>query len=63
MRYLIDTNLLINLVEDDFISNDVSNIVDDYENSIDISFERKAKIPLPENRYKIKKSAQSFFYL
>jgi PIN domain nuclease of toxin-antitoxin system len=37
MRYLIDTNVLVNLVEDGFISTDVSYILDDYANTIFIS--------------------------
>jgi len=39
MRYLIDTNVFANLVVDNFISNDVRAILDDYENQIYISSE------------------------
>ena len=39
MRCLIDTNILINLVEHDFISNDVRAILDDCENQIYVSSE------------------------
>ena len=39
MRCLIDTNILINLVEHDFISNDVRAILDDYDNQIYVSSE------------------------
>jgi len=39
MRYLIDTNILISIVEDDSISNDVRAILDDYESIIFISSE------------------------
>jgi len=39
MRYLIDTNVFINIVEDDSISNDVRAILDDYENQFYISSE------------------------
>ena len=39
MRYLIDTNVLINIVVDDYISNDVRAIFDDYENQIYVSSE------------------------
>ena len=39
MRYLIDTNVFINIIEDDYISDDVRNILTDYENIIYISSE------------------------
>jgi len=39
MRYLIDTNVLANLVVDNFISTDVRAILDDYENQFYISSE------------------------
>jgi len=39
MRYLIDTNILINLIENNYISNNVKNILRDYENIIYISSE------------------------
>jgi PIN domain nuclease of toxin-antitoxin system len=39
MRYLIDTNVLINIAEDDYISDDVWAILDDYENQIYVSSE------------------------
>jgi len=39
MRYLIDTNVFINIIEDDYISKDVRNILTDYENRIYISSE------------------------
>ena len=39
MRYLIDTNVLANLVVEDYISNDVDTILDDYENQIFVSSE------------------------
>jgi PIN domain nuclease of toxin-antitoxin system len=39
MRYLIDTNVFINFVEDDYISHDVRNILEDYENTIYVSSE------------------------
>ena len=34
MRYLIDTNLLIDIIVEDNISADVDNILDNYENTI-----------------------------
>ena len=39
MRYFIDTNVLVNLIEDDYISNEVDAIIDDCENIIYISSE------------------------
>jgi PIN domain nuclease of toxin-antitoxin system len=39
MRYLIDTNVLANIVEDKYISNDVRAIIGDYDNQIFISSE------------------------
>ena len=39
MRYLIDTNVLINIIEYDYISDEVQNILSDYENQICISSE------------------------
>jgi len=39
MRYLIDTNVFINIVEDDYVAHDVWNIVDNYENIIYVSSE------------------------
>ena len=39
MRYLIDTNILINIVVDDYISNNVWAILDDYEKQIYVSSE------------------------
>jgi PIN domain nuclease of toxin-antitoxin system len=39
MRYLIDTNVFINIVEDDYISHNVQEILEDYENTIYISSE------------------------
>jgi PIN domain nuclease of toxin-antitoxin system len=39
MRYFIDTNVLINIVEDDYIPNDVKAILGDYENQIFVSSE------------------------
>jgi PIN domain nuclease of toxin-antitoxin system len=39
MRYLIDTNVFINFVEEDFSSEYVNTILDDYENIIYVSSE------------------------
>ena len=39
MRYLIDTNVLINIIEYDYISDDVQSILSDYDNQICISSE------------------------
>ena len=39
MRYLIDTNVFINFVEEDFSSEYVNEIFDDYENIIYVSSE------------------------
>jgi len=39
MRYLIDTNVLANIVTDGYISDDVQAIFDDYENQIYVSSE------------------------
>ena len=39
MRYYIDTNILINLIEDNYISKKVDNLIDNYENLIYISSE------------------------
>jgi PIN domain nuclease of toxin-antitoxin system len=39
MRYLIDTNILINIIEDDYISDNVDAIIDNSENTIYISSE------------------------
>jgi len=39
MRYFIDTNVLINIIETDYISNDVQSIILDYENVIYVSSE------------------------
>ena len=39
MRYLIDTNVLVNIIENDYISNDVYTILYDYDNQIYISSE------------------------
>jgi len=39
MRYLIDTNVFINIVVEDFLSADVRAILDDYENMIYVSSE------------------------
>ena len=59
MRYLIDTNVFINIVEDDYISKDVRNILTDYENIIYISSEsikefihllQNEKIKLPKGK-------------
>ena len=39
MRHLIDTNVLVNIVENDFISDDVYAILYDYSNQVYISSE------------------------
>ena len=39
MRYLIDTNVLINIIEYDYISDDVQSILSDYDSQIYISSE------------------------
>ena len=39
MRYFIDTNVLINIIETDYISEDVLAIIYDYENIIYVSSE------------------------
>ena len=61
MRYLIDTNVFVNIVEDDYISNYVSAILDDYENIIYISSESiKEYIHLVQNKKVVpKKSIRS----
>jgi len=57
MRYLIDTNVFINIVVEDFLSADVRAILDDYENIIYVSSEsvkefvhlvQNEKIKLPQ---------------
>ena len=59
MRYLIDTNVLINIIEHDYIANDVRSILSDYDNQICISSEsirefinlvQIGKIQPPQNR-------------
>ena len=61
MRYLIDTNVFVNMVIDDYISNDVMSILDDYENIIYISSECiKEYIHLVQNKKVVpKKSVRS----
>jgi PIN domain nuclease of toxin-antitoxin system len=39
MRYLIDTNVLANFALEDYISNDIEIILDDYDNQIYVSSE------------------------
>ena len=39
MRYIIDTNVFINFVLEDYVSNDVLAILDNYENNIYVSSE------------------------
>jgi PIN domain nuclease of toxin-antitoxin system len=39
MRYLIDTNVFVNIVVDKYISNDVRALIGDYENQIYVSSE------------------------
>ena len=39
MRYLIDTNVLINIIESDYLSNNVRAIINDCENLIYVSSE------------------------
>ena len=39
MRYIIDTNVFINIVEQDYLSDSVRAIIDDYENQIYVSSE------------------------
>ena len=56
MRYIIDTNVFINFVLDDYISNNVQTILSNYENIIFISSESvKEFIHLVQNE-KIKPS-------
>jgi len=51
MRYLIDTNVFINFVEEDFPSDYVNEIIDDYENIIYVSSESiKEFIHLVQNK-------------
>jgi len=61
MRYLIDTNILVNLVEDDFISDDVSCILDDYANTIFISSVsiREFIVLVESNKVKPKKGMEN----
>ena len=61
MRYLIDTNVFINIVEDDFISNDVQAILFDYENQIYVSSESIKEFVhlLQTERIVLKKSLRS----
>jgi len=61
MRYLIDTNVFINIVEDDFISNDVRAILFDYENHIYVSSESIKEFVhlLQTERIVLKKSLRS----
>jgi len=62
MRYLIDTNVLINIIEYDYISHDVRSILTDYDNQIYISSEsirefinlvQSGKIKPPKDRVQI----------
>ena len=62
MRCLIDTNVLINIIEYDYISDNIKNILSDYENQIYISSEsikefihlvQTKKISPPKNRVRI----------
>lgn len=62
MRYLIDTNVLINIIEYDYISDNVREILSDYENQIHISSEsirefihlvQSGKIKPPKDRVQI----------
>ena len=39
MRYLLDTNVLIDLVEDDYVATDIWELITDYENIIYVSSE------------------------
>jgi len=39
MRYLLDTNIFIDYVADDYISTDILNLIDSYENQIYVSSE------------------------
>ena len=39
MRYLLDTNILIDYVTEDYISNDIQELITDYENLIYVSSE------------------------
>ena len=39
MRYFVDTNVLINLIEADYISKEIEAIIDNYENIIYVSSE------------------------
>jgi PIN domain nuclease of toxin-antitoxin system len=61
MRYLIDTNVFINLVEHKYISNEVRAIIGDYENQIYVSSESiKEFIHLvQEKRITLNKSIRS----
>ena len=61
MRYLIDTNVFVNIVEDNYVSSEVSAIIDDYENVIYISSESiKEYIHLVQNKKVVpKKSVRS----
>jgi len=59
MRYLIDTNVFINMVVEDFLSAEVRAILEDYENMIYVSSEsikefvhlvQNEKVKLPKYR-------------
>jgi len=59
MRYLIDTNVLVNLVENGFISDDIRYILSDYSNQIYICSEcikefmllvEKNKVQIPREK-------------
>jgi len=39
MRYLLDTNIFLDYVVDDYISTDILNLIDSYENQIYVSSE------------------------
>ena len=69
MRYLIDTNVLINIIEYDYISDNIRYILSDYENQIYISSEsirefihlvQSEKIRPPKDRVQITDNLFSF---
>ena len=63
MRYLIDTNILINFALEDYISKDVEEVIDDYKNQVFVSSESvKEFIQLVQTeRVVLKKSFLSLY--
>jgi len=69
MRYLLDTNIFIDIISDDYISKDVQAILDDYDNVFYLSSEsikefihlyQHGKITIPDS---IKKTFDLFSFI